>query len=104
MLVSFTSNLIRAEFKFNYFFAIFFIVAMEISIFLAIHYIKLQCNSSRWCKFHLDLSPESLLNGQLKMLGMVQKKTVLRKVNLTPGNFSPQTFECVPLLTKALRA
>lgn len=27
-----------------------------------------------WSKFHIDPSPESLLNGQLKMLGMVQKK------------------------------
>ena len=46
-----------------------FIVAMETK-----NYIKPQSKSNIWCKFHIDPSLESLLNGQLEMLGMVQKE------------------------------
>ena len=69
-----TSNRIRVEFKFNWYLVFLFIVTMEISIFLKNNYIKLQSNSIIWCKFHIDSSPGSLLNGQMKMFGMVQKK------------------------------
>ena len=32
--------------------------------------------SSKWWKFHVDLTEESLLKCRLKMLGMALKKTV----------------------------
>ena len=69
----FTSNriCIRVEFKFNWYLVSLFIVAMEISISLKIYHIKLQSNSNIWCKFHIDPSPGSLLNGQMKMFGLV---------------------------------
>ena len=51
---------------------------MEISILIKKKcFINFQSKSNNWCIFHSDLCPESLLNGQLKMLGMVQE-TVLR--------------------------
>ena len=61
-----TSNLIRAEFVYRY--------HGNIDFPKKIYYFKPQSNSNIWCKFHIDSSPGSLLNGQTKMFGMVQKK------------------------------
>ena len=38
------------------------LLPMEISIFQKVYYIKLQSNSNRYCKFHIDPGPKSLLN------------------------------------------
>ena len=42
-----------------------------------IYYIKLQSNSNNWCKFQIDPGQGSLLNGQLKILVMVQKENCI---------------------------
>ena len=70
----FASNLIRIQFRFYWFCGFPFIVVIEISIFLKFIRTKIQSKTSNWCKFHVDPRLESLLNGQMKKLGMAPKK------------------------------
>ena len=51
-----------------------FIVSIEMSIFLKNILHQTSVQFQYLYKFHIDPSPGSLLNGQLKILRMVQKK------------------------------
>ena len=64
----FASNLIRIKFTLYWFCGCPIIVAIEISIPLKI----ISSQTSNWYKFHIDLG--SLLNGQMKKLGVAPKK------------------------------
>ena len=46
---------------------------------------KFQSMSSKWWKFHVDLTEESLLKYRLKMLGMALKK--LYRITLTFASY-----------------
>ena len=51
-------------------------VAMEISISRKIVSHQLQSETSNWYKFHIDPSLGSLLNIQMKKLGMARKNCI----------------------------
>ena len=81
------SSGVRTKFTLYRFSLLWFIVTMEILIISKKTYsTKLQSFLKNWCNFHIDqVNKGRLVIRLLKMLGMVQKKTVLNYLNTIGG-------------------
>ena len=55
-----------------------------------VYHTKLQSMTSNWCKFHIDLSLGSLLNGQIKKLGMARKNCIQNHLKVVTFGGKPQ--------------